>query len=306
MTLSEFISSREEKEADLAEALLNNWRAINGGDSIGLEKEFLLVDSKGRPLKQRRVTELEDIMREEIEGSRWSGSSYGIDINLVNPNKHFQEMSTGVCNDIDMLAQNYFWLYNTLSSHLGRGESILETGSYKGRYMATHIHLGARSLKEAFFIGQASRQHLPEFIAFFNYSTRFSHFNRKMPRPFDSERLFSFARTKEQRTDYDLVLTGLSTVELRCCDSQANPDLDLAIAAYAFAVHQLARKAFAEGADYPLQRSETSLRQMYNAVKKKGMFSYAADFFITEWVAESLQHLNLNPKYGKPILEIFN
>jgi gamma-glutamyl:cysteine ligase YbdK (ATP-grasp superfamily) len=278
--------------------VIADWEVKYNGDSIGVEKEMLILDENGGVPNRFRTVQIEEHVMAKILRSKYRGSFCYHD-----GLKHdVTEVCTDVANNLADLSRNLKQLYKWVQETLKPGEDLHSCGYAADRTMATQINLGASSADEACYLMNVFRQHLPEFVALSLNSGRIyqegvcSEFPEKVDLMFIAQ-LENYTKKTKSAIPHPIILSPRSTVEIRCCDSQANPNLDVALAAYAFAIHQYARDKYPY---YPVAR--VGLEEMYANTSKLGLEAQIGGVFVKDWINQTLDTVQPDSIYFKPLL----
>ena len=279
-----------------------SWGKLNDGHTIGMEKEFIIVDPNGDPVD---CTSIENACSDDRINHDYPSalgfSVWGIEINshpydnLTDLNTEMKDMVTKVRDEAT-----------------GRGYKLMTAARHpdKGGYMAMHTHVGAADDREALFVTKALRAHLPEIIALASnspkkgtlgkwckdarmYSTNMggTQYGRIIPNDpvvyGDEGRAHSEVLSfKRERWDgRGVVIAGekdsdrlKGTIEVRCPDAQLTAEEDVAVAAFIWGIAEFAKKEMASKnydwttlADKEHERDDlqNQLDQVYHA----GIFS---------------------------------
>jgi len=277
---------------------LANWEVKYGGNSIGVEKEMLILDENGQLPIRSRTTQIENYVMRRIRVSDFRESFCYHD----SGDHDVTEVCTDVANNLDDLSKNLKQLYKWVQNTLKPGDRLFSGGYAVDRIMATQINLGASSVEEACYLMNVFRQHLPEFVALSVNSGRI--YRERVCSEFPEEvdlmslaQLLNYTKKTKSAIPHPIILSPKSTVEIRCCDSQVNPDLDIALAAYAFAIHQYARDNYPH---YPVAR--VGLKEMYAQTSKLGLEAQIGGVLVRDWINQTLDTVQPNSKYFKPLL----
>jgi len=289
--------------------LFANWESKYGGNSIGVEKELLLEDAFGETLDTPYIYGLAEQMMERAIDSRFPGSRSYEEMSIKTI-PDLLEICTDVCSDLGMLSENFQQLYNWLMEMVSEKGYVMRGGGLvDSRAMSTQVNLGANSWQEAVYIMNALRQHLPEFVSLFSNSNRIaaSGVCSEFPQELAVEQgglslLILYFKPYQKSVGKPLMFTKKSTVELRCCDAQLEPEMDMAVAAYAYAIHQFARRVFP--GRYPIQRHENALGKMYALAASENLKARVNDQSVIARINETLGMVDLHPEYGRPVMEM--
>lgn len=269
-----------------------NWESVFNGRSIGLEKEFNVLDADGTLPEFMRVQELIEEVESYIELSDYPQSRFYWDHGSLCTNA--LEIATQVADDVLTAGENLSFVMNLANYSLRSGQYIQLGGMLDDVYQGLHINLGADDILEAVAVANALRQHLPEFVALSSNSDRCrSYLNSEFPEKFDTG--YEFAQSTcalPHDTTPSPIYFKNSRIELRVCDSQESIEQDLMLVSYAWAIQQKAIDAHRSNNQYPISRPENLLIEMYKSARQLRLDASADNIALRRWISESREFLD--------------
>lgn len=230
---------------------------LNDGHSVGLEKEFYVVNGHGGNSRGYEIVPaVEERMREEM----------GAYDSVVGPKAYHDptgpvEVTTRPCTDLQQLTDDVTTAYTIAQEEAeARGWYALGMGTRPGKpydMAGLHVHIGFADKEEARYVFHALQAHVPDIMAL---STNSPSYDGKVKDiRMDARGLDGFFMVRfghqfdpfEETSRHSVIYVRENTLELRCMDSQGSAVEDAAIAAYILGIAEKAKEDFANGASIP-------------------------------------------------------
>ena len=244
---------------------------FNDGHTVGVEKEFYVVDDSGSTYCQRMLEHrIIDRMWDQMDTYDQS-----LGPKCLKDGSGPLEVTTRPCTDLWQLTRD---IKNTYGIAKGvadeQGYHTLSVGSRPGReddHAALHVHLGYRDEDEARYVFTEVQKHVPDIMALSANSPSLGGRTKDVR---------ANNTTYGQRFDaYDdtgvksVIYVREHTLEVRCMDTQGSAVEDAAIAAYVFGITEKAKDEYrtlkGEQAGTVLDRDE--VERNYQQAIDKGM-----------------------------------
>ena len=233
---------------------------LESGHSVGLEKEFYVVDGNNGMTNDtyNLVHDIGDRMEKELGAydSHWGPKCYE---DLSGP----LEITTRPCKDLHQLTKDITTSYKIAQDEAEKnGLYALGMGTRPGKnddHAGLHVHVGFKDEGEAEYVFHALQKHVPDIMALSaNSPTDYGAFKdiRQVGGLFTqfAENLLAvptlwghnFSRYGET-SRRSVIYMRENTVEVRCMDSQGSGEEDAAIGAYIFGIAEKAKEDYANG-----------------------------------------------------------
>ncbi|MDP6627382.1 MAG: glutamate-cysteine ligase family protein [Methanopyri archaeon] len=220
---------------------------FNDGHSVGLEKEFYVVNGHGGKSRGYEIIPaVEERMREEM----------GVYDSVVGPKAYNDptgpvEVTTRPCTDLQQLTDDVTTAYTIAQEEAeARGWYALGMGTRPGKaydMAGLHVHIGFADKEEARYVFHALQSHVPDIMALSTNSPSNDGTVKDMrmsARGLDGLFMIRFGHQFdpfEDTTRYSVVYVRENTLELRCMDTQGSAVEDAAIAAYILGIAEKAK-----------------------------------------------------------------
>ncbi len=234
---------------------------INEGHSIGLEKEFYVVNGSNSPqLQMYFVSPVSDFIRDEIGLCSENGAKCYVDAS--GP----LEITTRPCSDLRQLTDDITKTYR-FTKEIAEKSNLYALGmgsrpEADDDAAGLHVHVGYATDSEADYVFHDLQKHVPEIIALSaNSPSRdgmvkcMRQYGNPPKHLFDvlgaGETLFyghffsPFESTGRKSVIYKR--EGTKTIEVRCMDTQGTAEEDAAVAAYIFGIAEKAKADYNNG-----------------------------------------------------------
>jgi hypothetical protein len=237
---------------------------VNEGHSVGLEKEFYVVDGSNHTYQQYTIdTIVKERMQKEMK-------AYDSDVGpkcYVDASGPF-EITTRPCTDLQQLSDDITTTYRFAKEESEKqGLYALGMGGRPGAAddaAGLHVHVGYASENEADYVFHELQKHIPDIIALSaNSPSRdgmvkcMRQYGNPVKHLFDflgagaglfyGHEFSPFESTSRSSVIYKR--DDSNTVEVRCMDTQGTPEEDTAVAAYIFGIAEKAKADFNNGVE---------------------------------------------------------
>ncbi len=238
---------------------------INEGHSVGLEKEFYVVDADNNTYHQTSVRDgVIPRMKDELGAyNEVNGPKCYVD--CTGP----LEVVTRPCSDLRQLTDDITTGYRIAQEEAdNRGLYALGMGSRPGKpsdQAGLHVHVGFKDETEAEYVFNELQKHIPDIMALSaNSPSRFGGVkDTRAKGGYYGHKFDSYSATGRTSVIYK----RSNTLEVRCMDSQGTPEEDVAIAAYIFGIAEKAKEDHANGVEQDTVGKEGP-KNFKHAVKK--------------------------------------
>lgn len=237
---------------------------VNEGHSVGLEKEFYVVDGSNQTYQQYTIdTIVKERMQQEMK-------AYDSDVGpkcYVDASGPF-EITTRPCTDLRQLYDDITTTYR-FAKEESEKQGLYALGmagrpGVENDAAGLHVHVGYTNESEADYVFHELQKHVPEIIALSanspsrdgmvkcmrQYGNPPSHlfdFLGAGAGLFYGHMFSSFESTSRSSVIYKR--DDSKTIEVRCMDTQGTPGEDTAVAAYIFGIAEKAKEDFANGVE---------------------------------------------------------
>ena len=230
---------------------------LESGHSVGLEKEFYIVDGENGMTNDsyNLVHDIGDRMEKELGAydSHWGPKCYE---DLSGP----LEITTRPCKDLRQLTKDISTSYK-IAQEEAEKNSLYALGmgirpGKKDDHAGLHVHVGFKDEGEAEYVFHALQKHVPDIMALSaNSPTNYGgikdvrqvggFFTQVVENLLAIPTLWGHNFSKYGHTSRrSVIYMRDNTVEVRCMDSQGSGEEDAAIGAYIFGIAEKAKEDF--------------------------------------------------------------
>ena len=226
---------------------------VNDGHSVGLEKEFYVVNGHGSNSHGYTIIPaVEERMREEM----------GAYNSVVGPKAYHDptgpvEVTTRPCTDLQQLTDDVTTAYTIAQEEAdARGWYALGMGTRPGKpydMAGLHVHIGFADKEEAQYVFNALQAHVPDIMALSTNSPSYDGKVKDMrmdARGLDGLFMIRFGHQFDHFDDTSrdsVIYVRENTLELRFMDTQGSAVEDAAIAAYILGIAEKAKEDLLKG-----------------------------------------------------------
>ncbi len=255
---------------------------LNNGHSVGLEKEFYVVDGNNEDVSySSMVASIGGRMKDELGAynDHWGPKCYE---DASGP----LEITTRPCKDLRQLTKDITTSYDIAQEEANtRGLYALGMGTRPGKSndcAGLHVHVGFANEGEAQYVFHALQKHVPDIMALSANSPNDYGTVKDMRQTggvggWIEENLIGLqSRWGHDFSPYwntsrhSVIYVREHTIEVRCMDSQGSGEEDAAIGAYIFGIAEKAKEDYANGvpiADVGKQEERNFDRALRNGMK---------------------------------------
>ncbi|MDP6627381.1 MAG: glutamate-cysteine ligase family protein [Methanopyri archaeon] len=222
---------------------------LNDGHSVGLEKEFYVVDGTGSTYRQS-ILEGRIVDRMQAEMDAYDGS---VGPKCYEDGSGPLEVVTRPCTNLHQLNEDVTTAYRIAQEEadslncyaLGMG---IRPGQSKDK-AGLHVHVGYADEGEARYVFYALQRHVPDIVAL---SANSPIRSGKVKDVRLIKGSYGLKVSPYSSTSNSSVIQKRSgTIEVRCMDSQGSGEEDTAIAAYIFGIAEKAKDVYHALDDVP-------------------------------------------------------